>query len=74
MLLVNPARALERFMILTIGRKCSDHLPHSQLFPQLHALLSFMGQFLPVSLQFGLSAAKEIVHMAATKIGNRIFV
>jgi hypothetical protein len=46
----------------------------SQLFPQLHALLSFMGQFLPLFLQFGLSAAKETVHIAATRIENRIFV
>jgi hypothetical protein len=46
----------------------------SQLFPQLHSLLSFMGQFFPVFLQFGLSAAKQTVHMAATRIENKIFV
>jgi hypothetical protein len=34
-------------------------LAQLQVFPQLHSLLSFIGQFLPVSLQFGLSAAKE---------------
>jgi hypothetical protein len=49
-------------------------LAQSQLFPQLHSLLSFMGQFLPVFLQFGLSAAKESVQTAATRIENRIFV
>ena len=44
-----------------------------QSFPQLHSLLSFMGQFLPLFLQpAGLSAAKETVHIAATKIENRI--
>jgi hypothetical protein len=33
-----------------------------------------MGQFFPVFLQFGLSAAKEIVHKAATRTENKIFV
>jgi hypothetical protein len=47
----------------------------SHAFPQLHSLLSFIGQFLPLFLQpAGLSAAKETVHIAATRIGNRIFV
>jgi hypothetical protein len=32
-------------------------LAQSQPFPQLHSLLSFIGQFLPVFLQLGLSAA-----------------
>jgi hypothetical protein len=50
------------------------HLAQSQLFPQLHSLLSFMGQFLPVLLQSGLSAAKVTVQTAATRIENRIFV
>lgn len=45
-----------------------------QSLPQLHALPLFIGQFLPVALQFGLSAAKETVHSAATKIENKIFV
>jgi hypothetical protein len=49
-------------------------LPQSQLFPQLHSLLSFMGQFLPVLLQFGLSAVKETVQSAATRTENKIFV
>jgi len=49
-------------------------LAQVQLFPQLHSLLSFIGQFLPVFLQFGLSAANETVHMAATRIEKRIFV
>lgn len=44
-----------------------------QSLPQLHALPLFIGQFLPVSLQFGLSAAKETVHSPATKIENNIF-
>jgi hypothetical protein len=52
----------------------SAHFPQSQLFPQLHSLLSFIGQFLPVFLQVGLSAAKEIVHKAATRTENKIFV
>jgi hypothetical protein len=33
-----------------------------------------MGQFLPVFLQFGLSAANVTVQIAAAKIENRIFV
>ena len=46
----------------------------SHAFPQLHSLLSFIGQFLPLFLQpAGLSAAKEIVHIVATRIENRIF-
>ena len=49
------------------------YLAQSQLFPQLHSLLSFMGQFLPVFLQFGLSAAKPTVQIAAARIENRIF-
>jgi hypothetical protein len=49
-------------------------LAQLQVFPQLHSLLSFMGQFLPVLLQFGLSAAKVTVQTAATRIENRIFV
>jgi hypothetical protein len=47
----------------------------SHAFPQLHSLLSLMGQFLPLFLQLaGLSAAKETVHIIATRIENRIFV
>ena len=46
----------------------------SQAFPQLHSLLSFIGQFLPLFLQpAGLSAAKETAHIAAIKMENRIF-
>jgi hypothetical protein len=45
----------------------------SHAFPQLHSLLSFMGQFLPLFLQLaGLSAAKETVHIIATRIVKRI--
>jgi len=47
---------------------------HSQLFPQLHSLPLFIGQFLPVFLQFGFSAAKATVQIAAVRIENRIFV
>jgi hypothetical protein len=47
-------------------------LPQSQLFPQLHSLLSFMGQFFPVFLQLGLSAANAIVQIAVARIENRI--
>jgi hypothetical protein len=46
----------------------------SQLFPQLHSLLSFIGQFLPVFLQVGLSAAKVVVQITAARIENRILV
>jgi hypothetical protein len=47
----------------------------SHAFPQLHSLLSFIGQFLPLFLQpAGLSAAKETVHIATTRIENRILV
>ena len=47
----------------------------SHAFPQLHSLLSFMGQFLPLFLQLaGLSAAKETVHIIATKIEKRILL
>jgi len=49
-------------------------LAQLQLFPQLHSLLSFIGQFLPVFLQFGLSAAKPTVQIAAARIENKIFV
>jgi hypothetical protein len=55
-------------------RSSPAHFPQSQLFPQLHSLLSFIGQFLPVVLQFGLSAAKDTVQSAATRIENKIFV
>jgi hypothetical protein len=48
-----------------------SHLSQSQLFPQLHSLPLFIGQFLPVFLQFGLSAANETVHIAAIKIETR---
>jgi len=47
----------------------------SQAFPQLHSLLSFIGQFLPLFLQpAGLSAAKVVEQSAATRIENRTFV
>ena len=52
---------------------CSFYL-QSQLFPQLHSLLSFMGQFLPLFLQLGLSAARAAVQTTAARIENRIFV
>jgi hypothetical protein len=46
--------------------------PHA--LPQVHSLLSFIGQFLPLFLQpAGLSAANDTVHIAATKTENRIF-
>jgi hypothetical protein len=51
----------------------NDHLPHSQLFPQLHSLPLFMGRFLPVFLQFGLSAANETAQMPANIIDKTIF-
>jgi len=45
-----------------------------QLFPQLHSLPLFIGQFLPVFLQFGLSAANPTVQIAAARIENKIFM
>jgi hypothetical protein len=33
-----------------------------------------MGQFLPLVLQFGLSAAKATVQIAAVRIENKIFM
>jgi hypothetical protein len=46
-----------------------------QFFPQLQALLSFIGQFLPLFLQLcGVgSAANALVQIAAARIENRIF-
>jgi hypothetical protein len=61
-------------LIGATGAKYSATFPQSQLFPQLHSLLSFMGQFFPVLPQFGLSAAKDTVQTAATRIEKRIFV
>jgi hypothetical protein len=49
-------------------------LAQPQSLPQLQALPLFIGQFLPVSLQFGLSAANETVHNTAARIENNIFV
>src|SRR5437879_3930839 len=47
----------------------------SQAFPQVHSLLSFIGQFLPLFLQpAGLSAANVVAQSAAIRIENRIFV
>ena len=47
----------------------------SHAFPQLHSLLSFIGQFLPLFLQLaGVSAAKETVHIIATRIEKRILL
>jgi len=37
-------------------------------------LLSFIGQFLPVFLQVGLSAAKVAVQITAARIENKILV
>jgi hypothetical protein len=52
----------------------ADHLPQPHSLPQLHSFLSFIGQFLPVFLQFGLSAANAVVHITAVRIESRIFV
>jgi len=65
---------LRRWSILDLGAIGSCYLPQSQLFPQLHSLLSFMGQFFPVFLQLGLSAANVTVQIAAVRTENRIFV
>ena len=48
-------------------------LAQPQSLPHLHTLPLFIGQFLPVALQFGLSAANAVVHIAATRIDNKIF-
>jgi hypothetical protein len=59
----------------SVGAKRAAYiLAQSQFFPQLHSLLLFIGQFLPVVLQFGLSAAKPTVQIAAAKIENKIFM
>jgi hypothetical protein len=54
----------------------SIHLlgPQSQLLPQLHSLPSFMGQFLPVFLQLGFSAAKAEVQIIAARIDMSTFI
>jgi hypothetical protein len=49
-------------------------LAQPQSLPQLHSFLSFIGQFLPVFLQLGLSAANAVVQITAVRIENRIFV
>ena len=55
--------------------KLSPHiLAQSQLFPQLHSLPLFMGQFLPVFLQFGFSAANAVVQIIAARIDIRTFI
>jgi hypothetical protein len=46
----------------------------SQSLPQLHSLLLFIGQFLPVFLQLGFSAAKAEVQIMAARIDIRIVV
>ena len=47
----------------------------SHAFPQLHSLLSFIGQFLPLFLQpAGLSAANATVHIIAIRTENRILL
>jgi hypothetical protein len=48
-------------------------LAQSHFFPQLHSLPLFIGQFLPVFLQLGLSAAKPTVQIIAARIDIRIF-
>ena len=59
------------------GTKGSSYfilVAQSHFFPQLHSLFSFIGQFLPLFLQLGLSAAKVTVQIAAVRTENRIFV
>jgi hypothetical protein len=47
----------------------------SHAFPQLHSLLSFMGQFLPLFLQpAGWSVANATVHIIEIRIENRILL
>ena len=58
----------------TAKLKGARYLPQPQSFPQLHSFLSFIGQFLPVFLQFGLSAAKETVQASAIKTESRILL
>jgi len=65
---------------LTIQKRDSAYLGllgalQSHAFPQVHSLLSFIGQFLPLFLQpAGLSAAKVVVQMTAAISDNAIFV
>jgi len=51
-----------------------NHLPQPQSLPQLHFLLSFIGQFLPVFLQLSFSTAKVLVQIIAARIDIRIVV
>jgi len=48
--------------------------PQSQSLPQLHSLLLFIGQFLPVFLQLCFSAAKAPVQTMAARIDIRILI
>jgi hypothetical protein len=50
------------------------YLPQVHSLPQLHSLLSFIGQFLPVFLQLGLSAANDTAHNAAIKVKTMVFM
>jgi hypothetical protein len=56
------------------GESAHFFVPQSQLLPQLHSLPSFIGQFLPVFLQLGFSAANADVQIIAARIDIRIFV
>ena len=63
-------RPCETFGLL--GRTCSLAV---DAFPQLHSLLSFIGQFLPLFLQpAGFSAANATVHIIAIRTDNRILL
>ena len=56
------------------GAMSLAHFPQSQSLPQVHSLPLFIAQFLPVFLQFGLSAAKAVAQRTATRIENRVLV
>ena len=49
-----------------------SYLSQLQSLPQLHSFLSFIGQFLPVFLQLGLSAAKVTLQITAIRSEKRI--
>src|SRR5881396_174959 len=55
------------------GAMCLAHFRQSQIL-QVHSLPLFIGQFLPVFLQFGSSAAKAVAQRTAIRIENRAFV
>jgi hypothetical protein len=54
-----------------IRERCAlAHFPQPQIL-QMHSLPLFIGQFLPVSLQFDSSAAKAVAQRTGIRIENK---